>query len=251
MTNQFEGKVALITGAARNMGRAFAESLAKAGCDIVIHYNSDASASDAETTAALVEQAGQRALLVQGELSQPSNVQNLFSQAKEAFGRIDIVINNAGKVIKRPFTEYTENDFDQLFNVNTKAAFFVMQEAAKHIEDNGRIINMGTSLLGAFTGYYSLYAGSKAPLEDFTRALAKEIGSRGVTVNTVCPGPIDTEFFHGEENEQSVAYLSAASVANRLGKIEDIVPFIKFIASEDAQWTTGQTLFINGGFVTR
>ncbi len=251
MTNQFNGKVALITGAARNMGRAFAEALAKAGCDIIVHYNSDTSASDAETTAGLVEQAGQRALLVQGELSQPSNVQNLFSQAKEAFGRIDIVINNAGKVIKRPFTEYTENDFDQLFNINTKAAFFVMQEAAKHIEDNGRIINMGTSLLGAFTGYYSLYAGSKAPLEDFTKALAKEIGSKGVTVNTVCPGPVDTEFFHGEENEQSVAYLSAASVANRLGKIEDIVPFVKFIASEEAQWTTGQTLFINGGFVTR
>ncbi|CAM4365501.1 SDR family oxidoreductase [Pseudoalteromonas ostreae] len=251
MTSQKQGKVAVITGAARNMGRAFAEALAKDGCDIVIHYNSDASASDAKVTAGLVEQAGQRAILVQGELSKPSNVTDLFTQAKEAFGRIDIVINNAGKVIKRPFTEYTEDDYDEMFNVNTKAAFFVMQEAAKHIEDNGRIISMGTSLLAAFTGNYALYAGSKAPLEDFTKALAKEIGSRGVTVNTVCPGPIDTAFFHGEENEQSTAYMCAASVANRLGTITDIVPHIQFLASAQSQWMTGQTLFINGGFVSR
>ena len=251
MTNQFEGKVALITGAARNMGRAFAEALAEAGCNIVVHYNSNASAKDAEHTASLVQQAGRRALVIQGDLSQPYNVQHLFYQAKQAFGRIDIVINNAGKIIKRPFTDYTEKDFDQLFNANTKAAFFVMKEAAKHIRSGGRIINMGTSLLGAFTGNYALYAGSKAPLEDFTRALAKEINGKGVTVNTLCPGPIDTNFFHEQENEQTVAYLKAASVENRLGTIEDIVPIIKFVASEEARWTTGQTLFVNGGFITR
>jgi NAD(P)-dependent dehydrogenase (short-subunit alcohol dehydrogenase family) len=98
---------------------------------------------------------------------------------------------------------------------------------------------------------YGVYAGSKAPLEDFTRALAKEIGGRGVTVNTVAPGPVDTPFFHGEENEHSIAYLSAASAANRLGQIDDIVPLIEFLVSEEARWITGQTLFINGGFVSR
>lgn len=96
-----------------------------------------------------------------------------------------------------------------------------------------------------------MYAGSKAPLEDFTRALAKEIGSRGITVNTVAPGPIDTPFFHGEENEQTVAYLKSASVVGRLGQIADIVPMIEFLASEKSRWVTGQTLLINGGFVTR
>ncbi|MCC2607660.1 SDR family oxidoreductase [Planctobacterium marinum] len=251
MTLRFTGKVALITGAARNMGRAFAQALATEGCDIVIHYNSESSAQDAQVTAKQVEAAGSRALLVQGDLTSIDAVQKLFSEAKDAFGRVDIVINNAGKIIKRPFTDYSESDFDQLFNINTKAAFFVMQEAAKQIEDNGRIINLGTSLLGAFTGNYALYAGSKAPLEDFTRALAKEIGHRGVTVNTLCPGPIDTAFFHGEENAQTVAYLKAASVANRLGTIEDIVPLVTFIASTQSQWTTGQSLFVNGGFVTR
>lgn len=245
------GKVAIITGAARNMGSAFAEALAQKGCNIVVHYHSNASTADAEATARLVEKAGAKAMLFQGDLSQIDTVRQLFAQSIEAFGRIDIVINNAGKVIKRAIVDYTEAEYDQLFNINSKAAFFVMQEAAKHIEDNGRIINMGTSLLGAFTGHYALYAGSKAPLEDFTRALAKEIGARGVTVNTVCPGPIDTEFFHGEENQQAVNYLKSASVANRLGRIDDITPVIEFFASEQSRWTTGQTLFVNGGFVTR
>lgn len=251
MKDNLQGKVAVITGAARNMGSAFAQSLALKGCNIVVHYNSESSFEDAQRTANTVKQNGSNAILVKGDLSKLENVKELFSKAVDAFGSVDIIINNAGKVIKRPFVEYTEDDYDQLFNINCKAAFFVMQEGAKYIEDNGRIINMGTSLLGAFTGFYALYAGSKAPLEDFTKALAKEIGSRGVTVNTICPGPVDTAFFHGEENEQAVAYLSAASVANRLGKIEDIVPVIEFIASEKSQWTTGQTLFINGGFVAR
>jgi NAD(P)-dependent dehydrogenase (short-subunit alcohol dehydrogenase family) len=127
----------------------------------------------------------------------------------------------------------------------------VMQEAARRIAEGGRIINMGTTLLAATTGMYGVYAGSKAPLEAFTRALAKEIGSRGVTVNTVCPGPIDTPFYHSQENEQSVAYVTRMSVANRLGTIDDVVPLIEFLASPKSQWMTAQTLFINGGYLAR
>ncbi len=245
------GKVALITGAARNMGRAFALSLADRGADIVVHYHSERSLADAETTARLVKEAGSRALITQGDLSQESAVEKLFQETLQAFERVDIIVNNAGIVIKKTMQELTEEDYDKSFGINAKAPFFVMKHAAKHISDNGRIINMGTSLLGAFTGYYGLYAGSKAPLEDFTRTLAKEIGNRGITVNTVAPGPVDTEFFHGQETEQSVAYLSAASVMGRLGNIEDIVPTVNFLASEESRWITGQTLFVNGGFVTR
>jgi NAD(P)-dependent dehydrogenase (short-subunit alcohol dehydrogenase family) len=249
--NNLDGKVVFITGAARNMGRAFAVALAKRGANVAVHYHSGPSVSDAEETARLVKQAGAQALLVKGDLSVPSVVEAVFTDTRKIFGRIDIVINNAGMVIKKPIADVTEEDFDKSFGINAKAPFFVMQQAAEHLEDGGRVINMGTSLLGAFTGFYGVYAGSKAPLEDFTRALAKEIGDRGITVNTVAPGPIDTPFFHGEENEQSVAYLSAASVAGRLGRIEDIVPMIEFLASPEAQWVTGQILFVNGGFVTR
>ncbi|KKE82876.1 hypothetical protein N481_07965 [Pseudoalteromonas luteoviolacea S4047-1] len=153
--------------------------------------------------------------------------------------------------MQKSIFDYSESDFDTLFNINAKGVFFVMQEAAKILQDNGRIINIGTSLLSAFTGNYALYAGSKAPVEHFTKALAKEIGARGITVNMICPGPIDTDFFHKQEDTDSVAYLSGASVAGRLGTIEDIVPMVDFLCSSQSQWTTGQTLFVNGGFVSR
>lgn len=246
-----EGKVALITGSARNMGRAFAVALSQRGADVVVHHHSDSSTQDAEETARLVQQNGTRALIIKGDLSDAKAVEAIFTGAKDAFRRLDILINNAGVGIKKAFAETTEQDFDTAFGINTKAAFFAMQQAAKHIEDNGRIINMGTTLLGATTGMYGVYAGSKAPLEHFTRALAKEIGSRGVTVNVVAPGPINTEFFHGEENEQSTAFLSSMSVAGRLGEITDVVPLVDFLASDGSQWITAQTLFVNGGFLAR
>jgi NAD(P)-dependent dehydrogenase (short-subunit alcohol dehydrogenase family) len=147
--------------------------------------------------------------------------------------------------------EITEAEFDLSFGVNAKGAFFVMQEAARRIADHGRIINMGTTILGATIPYYSVYAGSKAPLEDFTRALAKEVGHRGVTVNVVAPGPIDTDFYRGAETPESVARTTTASVAGRLGRIEDIVPVIEFLASPRSQWVTAQTLFVNGGYLAR
>lgn len=245
------GKVAIIFGSAKNMGRAFALSLASRGASVAIHYRSASAEADAKEAAKAVEAAGGKATIVSGELSDSSVVKGIFTKVKSDLGRVDFVINCAGVVIKKPFVEYTDEDFDRSFNANAKAAFLVMREAGKCIEDNGRIISLGTSLLAAFTGFYGVYAGSKAPLEDFTRALAKEIGGRGVTVNVVAPGPIDTPFFHGQETPEAVAYLSAASVAKRLGKIEDIVPVIDFLCSEGSNWVTGQTLFVNGGFTAR
>jgi NAD(P)-dependent dehydrogenase (short-subunit alcohol dehydrogenase family) len=126
-----------------------------------------------------------------------------------------------------------------------------MREAAKHMADNGRILNLGTTLLGATTGYYSIYAGSKAPLEDFTRALAKEIGHRGITVNTIAPGPINTSFFHPAETPESTEWLKHQSISGQLGEIGDIVPIVKFVVSPEARWVTAQTIFVNGGFLAR
>ena len=245
------GKVALITGAGKNMGNGFALALAARGADVVVHHRSESARAQAEATAGRIRELGRRAIVVDGELAEVAAVKRLFQQALEAFGRVDIVINNAGVVIKKPFIEVTEQDFDRSFGANAKAAFFVMQEAARCISDNGRIINMGTTILGATIGLYAVYAGSKAPLEDFTRALAKEIGHRGVTVNTVAPGPIDTSFYHGQENEASVARATQASVAGRLGRIDDIVPVIEFLASPASQWVTAQTVFVNGGYLAR
>ena len=245
------GKVAVITGAARNMGRAFAVRLAQNGANIVIHYHGESSQPDAMETLRLVEEQGVKAISVSGDISEVSTVKHIFDETIKAFDRVDIVINNAGKVIKKPFTEITEEDFDSSFGINAKAAFFVMQEAAKRISDNGRIINMGTTILGATIPFYSVYAGAKASLEDFSRSLAKEIGDRGITVNVVAPGPIDTPFYHGAETSESVARATQASVSHRLGKVEDVVPIIEFLASSKSQWVTAQTIFVNGGYLAR
>jgi NAD(P)-dependent dehydrogenase (short-subunit alcohol dehydrogenase family) len=247
---ELDGKVALITGSARNMGRGFAEALARNGADIVVHHHAPASKDDADETMRRVRVHGVRAQRVFGDLAKVAAVRALFDEATRSFGRIDIVINNAGVIIKKPLADVTEDEFDRSFGVNAKAAFFVMQEAARRIADHGRIINIGTSLAAATTGFYSLYAGSKAPLEDFTRALAQEIG-RGVTVNTVAPGPVDTPSFREQETPETVAYCARGSVAKRLGEVPDIVPIIEFLASPRSQWVTAQTLLVNGGYVAR
>ncbi len=154
-------------------------------------------------------------------------------------------------IVKKPVADVSESEFDDIFAVNTKSVFFTMRAAARELRDGGRVINLGTTLLAATTANYGVYAGSKAPLEDFTRALALEAGSRGITVNTVAPGPIDTSFFHAQESPESVAYLSHATVTGELGRVDQIVPTIRFLASPEAQWITAQTIFVNGGFVAR
>jgi len=251
LTTPLTGKVAIVTGAARNLGRAYALGLAEDGASVVVHYNSDSSRADAEQTLAAIEAAGGTGVLAQADLTRVDDIERLFAEASAAFGGVDILVNNAGMVLKKPVADVTEAEFDRIFDVNTKSVFFAMRTASRLLRDGGRVINLGTTLLAATTGYYGVYAGSKAPLEDFTRALALEIGSRGITVNTVAPGPVDTSFFHGQESPESTAYLSHASVSGELGRVDQIAPTIRFLASTEAQWITAQTIFVNGGFVAR
>jgi NAD(P)-dependent dehydrogenase (short-subunit alcohol dehydrogenase family) len=251
LTTPLTGKVAIVTGAARNLGRAYAVGLAEDGASVVVHYNSDSSRTDAEETLALIKSAGGSGITVQAHLTRVAEVDTLFAEATAAFGGVDILVNNAGMIIKKPVADVTEDEFDRIFDVNTKSVFFAMRAASRLLRDGGRVINLGTTLLAATTGQYGVYAGSKAPLEDFTRALALEIGARGITVNTVAPGPVDTSFFHGQETPESTAYLSHATVTGQLGQIDQIAPTIRFLASAEAQWITAQTIFVNGGFVAR
>ncbi|KAG0029418.1 hypothetical protein BGZ81_003810 [Podila clonocystis] len=243
------GKVAFVTGSAKNMGKQFAVALARRGADIVIHHRKDAA--EAEKTAHEIKALGRKTLIIQGELTSVKVIEHMFAQILSTFGHIDIVINNAGVVLKKPMAQISEAEYDQVFNINAKVPFFIMRECAKHMADYGRVINIGTTLLAITTGEYSAYAGSKAPLEDFTRALAKEAGGRGITVNTIAPGPIDTPFFYGQETKESTALFASLSVAGRLGDVRDIVPVIEFIASPGAQWVTAQTIFVNGGVTAR
>ncbi len=248
--NDLKGKVVLIAGGAKNLGGLISRNLTAKGAKLAIHYNSDKTKAEAEKTLADIKAKGGEAILLQGDLTKVGNVQKLFADAKARFVGIDIAINTVGMVLKKPFVDTTEADYDTMMAINAKQAYFFMQEAGKQLNDNGKICTIVTSLLAAFTGYYSTYAGAKAPVEHFTRAAAKEFGERGISVTAVAPGPMDTPFFYPAETNDSVAYHKSASALGGLTRIEDIAPLVEFLVT-DGWWITGQTIFANGGYTTR
>lgn len=254
--HSIKGKVALIAGGAKNLGGLIARDLAMQGAKAVaIHYNSESSRDDAQATVAAIKNAGAQAVAIQADLTTAGAVEKLFNQAIAAVGRPDIAINTVGKVLKKPISEISEAEYDEMTAVNSKSAFFFLKEAGKHVNDNGKVVTLVTSLLGAFTPFYSSYAGTKAPVEHFTRAAAKEFGARGISVSAVGPGPMDTPFFYPAEGADAVAYHKTAAALSPHSKtgltdIEDIVPFIRHLVS-DGWWITGQTILINGGYTTK
>ncbi|WP_342050888.1 MULTISPECIES: SDR family oxidoreductase [unclassified Cupriavidus] len=251
-----QGKTAIIAGGAKNLGGLIARDLAAQGAKaIAIHYNSASSKAAADETCAAIEASGARAVAFQGDLTSAGAIEKLFADATAAIGRPDIAINTVGKVLKKPFVEITEAEYDDMTAVNAKSAFFFLREAGRHVNDNGKIVTLVTSLLGAFTPFYAAYAGTKAPVEHFTRAAAKEFGARGISVTAVGPGPMDTSFFYPAEGEDAVAYHKTAAALSPFSKtgltdIEDVVPFIRHLVS-DGWWITGQTILINGGYTTK
>lgn len=248
--HSLNGKTAIITGGAKNLGGLIARRFAEHGANLVIHYNSAATLADAQKTLADVEKLGAKAILVQADLSDIQEIDRLFILAKETFGGVDIAINTVGRVLKKPFVQTTEQEFDSMNDVNNKIAYFFIQSAGKHLNNNGKICSIVTSLLAAYTGLYSTYEGLKAPVEHYTRAASKEFGERGISVTAVAPGPMDTPFFYGQEAPEAVAYHKSASALGGLTKIEDIEPLIRFLVT-DGWWITGQTIFANGGYTTR
>jgi len=244
------GKVTLVAGGAKNLGGLIIREFAASGSDVVVHYNSDATEKDANATVEDIKDQGRNAIAIQGDLTKATNVSALFQQAKDHFGRIDVAINTVGKVLRKPIIETTEDEFDQMMAINAKSAYFFIKEAGLHLNDHGKLITIVTALLAAFTDGYSTYAGGKAPVEHFTRAAAKEFSGRGISVNNIAPGPMDTPFFYGQETPERVEYHKSQALGNDLTKIEDIVPIVRFLAT-DGWWITGQTIFANGGYTTR
>jgi NAD(P)-dependent dehydrogenase (short-subunit alcohol dehydrogenase family) len=233
------GKVVLIAGGAKNLGGLLSRDFAAQGAKLVIHYNSESTKA-----------AGAEAILVQGDLTKIGNITKLFDAAVEKFGGVDIAINTVGKVLKKPYVDTTEAEYDSMSDINSKVAYFFIQEAGKKLNDNGKICTIVTSLLAAYTGLYSTYEGLKAPVEHFTRAASKEFGHRGISVTAVAPVPMDTPFFYGQENADAVAYHKSASALGGLTDIKDIAPLVEFLVTS-GWWVTGQTIFANGGYTTR
>ncbi|KGE17243.1 SDR family oxidoreductase [Paenibacillus wynnii] len=247
MNNKLSGKVALVTGASRGIGRSIAEDLARHGAKVIVNYSSNPAS--AEEVVNGIKQNGGDALAIQADISKVVEIEHLFQKTLEAYGQLDILVNNAGIMITKPIANMTEEDFDKQFAINVKGTFFSCQQAAKHMNVNGRIINFSTSVIGQMFPTYSVYAGTKGAVEQITRQLAKELGPKGITINAVAPGPVNTELFTVGKTAEQITNIGNMNSFGRLGQPEDISSVVLFLASQESQWVTGQTLRVNGGFV--
>ena len=243
---RLDGKVALVTGAGGELGHRVAVALGELGASVALNHR---GGHDAQIQAAIaqLDEAGAAGAEMRGDLASSATVASLFNQVVERFDRLDVVVHTPGRVTKEPLTEITDEEFEASVDQNLRAAFYVLREAALRVSDNGRIVTITTSITGVTIPYYSIYAGHKAATEHYVRGLAKELGSRGITVNAVGPGPINSPFYFGVETEQSFKAASRMSGAGRLGEWDEIVPLIAFLCTPDAQWITAQTIRINGG----
>ncbi|QWU16031.1 3-oxoacyl-[acyl-carrier protein] reductase [Paenibacillus sophorae] len=247
MEKNLAGKVALVTGASRGIGQKIAEELAAHGAKVVVNYAS--SPAKAEDVVAGIKRDGGEAVAIQADISKVAEVESLFRKTLDAYGQVDILVNNAGIMITKPLASITEDDFDKQFAINVKGTFFAIQQAALHMKENGRIINFSTSVTGQMFPTYSSYAGTKGAVEQFTRQLAKELGPKGITINAVAPGPVNTELFTVGKTEEQIKAVGNSNSFGRLGEPEDISNVVLFLASPESQWVTGQTVRVNGGFI--
>jgi 3-oxoacyl-[acyl-carrier protein] reductase len=246
---ELDGKVAVVTGASRGIGRAAAERLAEAGAAVVVNYAT--SAEEAHAVAAAIGSRGGVALAIQADIADLADIRRLFRETIERLGRLDILVANAGYACFKPMAETTEEDFDHTYRVNAKGTYFCLQEALRHMADGGRVVCVSTigTLLNVPGG--SCYFGSKAAVEQFCRTLAKEVGPRGITVNLVSPGFVETRMLLANLGPEARRDFVEMTPLRRLGRPEDIAKLIYFIVSEQGGWVNRQNIAADGGIVSR
>ena len=240
-------KIAIVTGSSRGLGKQTALEMAKKGASLVINYNSNAG--EAEQVIQEIQALGGKAFAVKANVGVQKDVGFLFEQAISHFGKIDIVVNNAGIMITKFLKDFSEEEFDQQFAINVKSVFLMMKTASEKMENKGRIINISSSTSKLIMPTYAVYSAAKAAVEQMTRVFAKEIGSKEITVNSVLPGPMNTELFLKGKSEELITQKANQSAFKRIGNVEDIIPIILFLSSDASQWITGQNIGVNGGMV--
>ena len=238
-------KVAIVTGSSDGIGRAIAERLAQDGATVVVNYGK--SADKAKQVVAGIEAKGGKAIAVQADMSKAADAVRLVKDTVKRFGRLDILVNNAGMFLFKPLTDMSEEEFDRMFALNTKGPYFALQEAAKVIQEGGRIVNISTDGTHIGFGGATAYLGSKGALEQFTKGLAHELAPKGITVNTVSPGYTDTAMMPADPAFRQLG--EQASPLKRLGIPKDIADVVAFVVSEEARWLTGQNIHAGGGVV--
>jgi 3-oxoacyl-[acyl-carrier protein] reductase len=243
--NTLTNKVILVTGASRGIGAAIARKLATEGAQVIVNYAGSKDA--AEEVVNDIKQNGGDAIAVQADVSKSAEVKTLFDTAITHYGRIDVLVNNAGIMITKFLKDTTDEEFDRQFSINVKGTFNTLREAATRLADKGSIINISTSVNRLMVPGYSTYVATKAAVEQMSRVLAKELGPRGINVNVVSPGPTNTELFTNGKSEEVIARLASLSAFNRIAEPEDIISTIAFLASDAAKWISAQNIGVNGG----
>jgi 3-oxoacyl-[acyl-carrier protein] reductase len=237
-------KVILVTGASRGIGAAIAQSLAQAGAKVIVNYAGSKDA--AEAVIHQINRKGGEAIALQADVSKADEVEALFNAAITHFGRIDVLVNNAGVMITKLLKDTTDEDFTRQFDVNVRGTFNTLRQAATKLADNGSIINLSTSVNRVMLPTYSTYVAAKAAVEQLTRVFAKEVGARGINVNSVSPGPTNTELFLKGKPQEVIERSKSLSAFNRLGEPDDIAKVVVFLASDDAKWISAQNIGVNG-----
>ncbi|MFJ2863263.1 SDR family NAD(P)-dependent oxidoreductase [Kitasatospora sp. NPDC087314] len=242
---KLDGKVALVTGGSRGIGAAVALRLAEDGADVALTYQGGAEL--AEEVAAKITAMGRRGWAVRADSADPQEVRAVVAAVAERFGRLDVLVNNAGVGVLGPIGELPLDDVDRVLEVNVRAPFLFAQAAAAHLADGGRIVTIGSCIAKrvAFPGA-TLYATSKAALIGLTKALARELGPRGITANVVHPGPIDTDM--NPAAGPDAEFQSVLTALGRFGTGADIAGAVAFLVGEDGRYVTGAELAVDGGF---
>ncbi len=240
-----QNKVAIITGSSRGIGAEIARRLAAAGARVVINYVSRGEA--AYSVHESIKASGGESLVVQADLRISTEVHRLFDETIEHFGRVDILINNAGVLLFKKFSEISDEDFDRVMDSNVNGVFYALREASTRLSDGGRVVTVSSTVTRMLLPKYGAYAASKGAIEQLTRVFAKEMGERGITANIVSPGPVNTELFTTGKTEQDIERISAMSVLNRVGETGEIAELVLFLVSNEAGWVTGQNISASGG----
>jgi 3-oxoacyl-[acyl-carrier protein] reductase len=244
MSKKLEGKIALITGGSRGIGAAIAKHLAGDGASVAITYSKGAEAATSVVKA--IQRDGGRAIAIQADAADAEAVKAAVEKTVAAFGRLDVLVNNAGTAFPKPFAEATLEEMDRVIDINLRGTLVATQAALKHMKSGGRIIMIG-SAVGERVAAPGLvpYAATKGAVKMFTQALAREIGSRGITVNNVQPGPIDTEL-NPAAGDWAVPQ-KAATALNRYGHVDEIAAMVAFVAGPESSYITGANLTVDGG----
>jgi 3-oxoacyl-[acyl-carrier protein] reductase len=245
--SKLEGKTALVTGASKGIGAAIAKALAAEGAAVVVNYASSKAGADA--VVAEITQAGGKAIAVQGNIADAADAQSVITQTVEKFGRLDILVNNSGVYEFAPIEDISEPHYRKQFDVNVLGLLLVTQAAAKHLRTGASIINIGSVVSRVTPPGSAVYTATKAAVEGITGALARELGPRGIRVNALNPGMVETEGAHaaGFIGSDFQTQIVAQTPLGRIGQPQDIAAIAVFLASDDAGWLSGEKLYASGG----